>query len=204
MPVLTFMREAVTSFRQLGTFIPTQPWLARDIARSLPRREGVRVVELGAGEGSITRAIVRELGERDYRFVVIEANENLLAANRQSIMGRAAGGRCASEGALQEALARRLLFLREDALALGRILDEWDMAAVDAIVSSLPLAYFTPLQRRDLFALAKGRLVEEGVFVQYRYTPVGLRELRPFFSRIERRYVPHFLPAWVYVCGNSG
>lgn len=198
------MKEAVTSFRKLGTFVPTQPGLAREIARTLPRRDGVRIVELGAGEGSITRAIVQELGALDYRFLVIEPNENLLAANQRSLLGRA-GGR---EGRLGGVTSRgdgggELYFLRDDALALGRILDDREMSLVDAIVSSLPLAYFTPIQRRDLFALAKDRLFEDGVFVQYRYTPGGVPELQPFFSRIRRRFVPHILPAWVFVCENS-
>jgi phospholipid N-methyltransferase len=196
------MKEAVTSFRKLGTFVPTQPGLAREIARTLPHRDGIKVVELGAGEGSITRAIVQELGGLDYRFLVIEPNENLLAANQRSLLGGPTAGqprgnrrRCDGGG--------ELWFLGEDALALGRILDEREMPAVDAIVSSLPLAYFTPIQRRDLFALAKDRLFENGVFVQYRYTPGGVPELQPFFSRIHRRFVPHFLPAWLFVCDNS-
>jgi phospholipid N-methyltransferase len=186
MSALVFMKEAVISFRQLGTFLPTQSNLARSMARSLPHRSGMKIVELGAGEGSITRAIVHELGEIDYQLLVIEPNENLLTANQQSIHS-----------------GTRLDFLPADAFSLGRILDDRRISPVDAIVSSLPLFYFSPVQRRDLFALVKDRLAREGMFIQYRYTPAGVRELQPFFSRIHRRFVPHLFPAWLFICANG-
>jgi phospholipid N-methyltransferase len=193
MPVLTFMKEAVGSFRELGAFLPTQPLLAHKIARNLPHRPGIRIVELGAGEGSITRAIVEELAATDYELLVIESRTNLLTANEKSIRDRAGSGvhrRCAS----------RISFLLEDAFSLGRILDQRGISWVDAIVSSLPLFHFAPAQRRDLFALAQDRLNRTGVFIQYRYTPQGLDELRPFFDRVHRSFVPNVLPAWLFVC----
>ena len=207
MSMLMFMREAVISFRQLGTFLPTQSCLARNIARTLPHRDGMKIVELGAGEGSITRAIIHELGEIDYRFLVIEPNENLLTANQQSICLLAGLPEDQDYGdpvpAARGDSRRHLHFLPADAFALGRILDDRHISSVDAIVSSLPLFYFSPLQRRDLFALAKDRLAQEGIFIQYRYTPAGVGELQPFFSRIHRRFVPNFLPAWLFVCENT-
>jgi phospholipid N-methyltransferase len=199
MPVLTFMKEAVGSFRVLGTFLPAQPLLAQKIARNLPRRPGMRIVELGAGEGSITRAIVEELAATEYEFLVIESRKTLLNANQGSILGADRNG---GDGDLRRSAGARLTFLPADAFTLGRILDQRGILWVDAIVSSLPLFYFTPVQRRDLFALAQDRLNRSGIFIQYRYTPQGLDELRPFFQRVNRSFVPNLLPAWLFICRN--
>jgi phospholipid N-methyltransferase len=204
MPVLTFMKEAVGSFRELGTFLPTQPFLAQKIARSLPHRPGMSIAELGAGEGSITRAIVDELRGMDYEFLVIEPRETLLSANEKSIrVSRSGTGAQRRMSGLRGNGGARLAFLLDDAFALGRILDDRGIGWVDAIVSSLPLFYFSPIQRRELFALARDRLTPEGVFIQYRYTPQGLDELRPYFGWIHRSFVANVLPAWLFVCRNA-
>jgi phosphatidylethanolamine/phosphatidyl-N-methylethanolamine N-methyltransferase len=196
MPVLTFIREALTSFRQLGTFLPTQTHLAQSIARTLPQRDGLNIIELGAGEGSITRAIVSQLDGVQYRFLVIELNGKLLKANQATIHSnpRRRAAR-ASKG--------RLAFIQEDAFALERILEDQQMTTVDAMISSLPLYYIPAAQRKYLFAMAKDRLGQQGVYVQYRYTPQGTDELEPFFSHIRRRFVLNLLPAWLFVCHNQ-
>jgi phosphatidylethanolamine/phosphatidyl-N-methylethanolamine N-methyltransferase len=191
MPALTSIKEAMSSFRQMGTLLPTQTHLAHSIARTLPRRNGLNIVELGAGEGSITRAIVRELGKLEYRLLAVELNETLLRANRQALASRFNGS------------AGRVVFVQGDAFGFGRILEEQKMPNVDVVVSTLPLYYFPPNRRKGLFAMARERLGEAGMYVQYRYTPDGLDELRPYFSRIQRRFVLNLMPAWLFVCDNQ-
>jgi phosphatidylethanolamine/phosphatidyl-N-methylethanolamine N-methyltransferase len=190
MPALTFIKEAMSSFRQMGTLLPTQTHLAHSVARTLPRRNGLNIVELGAGEGSITRAVVRELGKLEYRLLAVELNETLLRANRRTLASRCNGS------------AGRVVFVQGDAFAFGRILEEQKMPRVDVVISTLPLYYFPPSQRKGLFAMARERLGEAGMYVQYRYTPDGMDELRPFFSRIQRRFVLNLMPAWLFVCDN--
>lgn len=190
-----FVREASTSFRQMGTFLPAQRHLARKVSEAVPRRDGVTIMELGAGEGCLTRAIVRQLDGLAYRFLVIELSRPLIEANRQAI------GVCFS---LQEDPAKRgrLHFLQGDALAFESTLRQLGLSRVDAVVSSLPLQYFSCKQRLRLFRSVRNVLGQEGVFVQYRYTPRGVAELSRYFGQVRRRFVLNVLPAWLFVCNH--
>lgn len=196
MPVLTFMREALTSFRQIGTFFPAQRLVIKAIVNALPYHPGVTIVELGAGEGCITRGILRKFDGMDFRLVVVEVNENLVRANLESMKLPPDQREARINGA-------RVSFLCDDAFALPELLQAQGLSKVDAVLSSLPLSH-CPREQRDRFLQSiRAALRDPGVFIQYRHTPRGLRELQGHFDQVQRQFALNLLPAWIYTCATS-
>lgn len=193
MATLTFLREALTSIHQVGNILPAQRLLVQAMITPLPRRNRIRIIELGAGEGCITRAIIRKLDGLDYHLISIELNERLLAANQEAL-ANLRGPAPARNGKGCVAL------LRHDAFAFPEVMQAHGMQQADAIISSLPLSNFPAQRRRALLADVRQTLAEHGVFTQYRHAPLGLEELQAHFPRVHCRFVPNLLPAWVYSC----
>ncbi|PDW02686.1 phosphatidylserine decarboxylase [Candidatus Viridilinea mediisalina] len=80
---LYFLRNLQGSFTSIGALLPTSLYAARAMAAEFARRVGPRtVLEVGAGTGAITRAIVEHMGPED-RLVVYELNEEFVTFLRQ-------------------------------------------------------------------------------------------------------------------------
>lgn len=80
---LYFLRNLQGSFTSIGALLPTSIYAARAMASEFARRTGPRtVLEVGAGTGAITRAIVEQMGPDD-RLVLYELNEEFAAFLRQ-------------------------------------------------------------------------------------------------------------------------
>ncbi len=145
-----FMRELMRNPRQIGAMCPSSPFLARRMASLVPRGDGV-VVELGAGGGAVTAALLNQ-GISPEDLVVIERSAALAAH-----------------------LARRfpgVQLIHGDAAHMSRY-DVLKRRPVRAIVSSLPLRSLrTPVVRQILDQIA---LLAEPrtVFIQYTYALRG-------------------------------
>jgi phosphatidylethanolamine/phosphatidyl-N-methylethanolamine N-methyltransferase len=71
---LVFYAETVRATRQVGAFAPTSTLVATAVARSLAAYAAPRtVLEVGAGTGALTRALLRQLGPGD-RLDLCEIN----------------------------------------------------------------------------------------------------------------------------------
>ena len=78
----TFLREVRESHRTTGAIAPSSRFLARSIASELRGGNGpIRVLEVGAGTGALTREIVRRIGPGD-QFDIVELNERFVCALR--------------------------------------------------------------------------------------------------------------------------
>jgi phosphatidylethanolamine/phosphatidyl-N-methylethanolamine N-methyltransferase len=136
--------------RSTASIVPSGAALARLMARQIdPRRPGI-VVELGAGTGAITVALLGT-GLAPERLIVVER-----------------------DGVLHRLLQKRfpnLLILRDDAANLGARLADRGIDRVAAVVSSLPFLAMGERQQRTVLAEAHALLDDTGAFIQYTYGP---------------------------------
>ena len=197
MDVLSFLKEALSSFQRVGAFLPAQKLLVNAVVEALPSRNSMTIVQLGAVEGSTTRAIMHKMDGLEYRLKAFELNEMLLDANRRAL-GRPA---CRPAAPMQR---ERIELPQQDAFAFAQALTQRGVARVYAVLSLLPLSHCSPARRQSLLQSIITMLREEGIFVQYRHTPRGLRELKRCFPDVQRRLVFNVLPAWVYTCRKAG
>ncbi|MEO6799416.1 MAG: methyltransferase domain-containing protein [Rhodanobacter sp.] len=182
---LTFFRQWLRHPLRTSSITPSGRQLASMMAAAVSR-DSESVIELGAGTGVITRALIKH-GIRPERLLVVEMNDVL-------------------HGVLKEAFPRAHVVCG-DARALQTLTSQtgtFGTHPVGAVVSSLGLLAMPASVQHDILAAAFEVLAPAGVFVQYTYGPsrpvtpgvcaaLGLR------ARCEGRAWRNLPPASVYV-----
>ncbi|OOG55552.1 hypothetical protein B0E48_12990 [Rhodanobacter sp. C03] len=147
---LTFFRQWLKNPRSMASVAPSGRQLGALMAAALP--SGVRhIVELGAGTGAITDAVVRH-GIPQQQLLAVEMNP-----------------------VLHELLARRfpqLHLAHGDARHLPELVDRsgaFVCGEVDAVLSSLGLLSMPKELQHDILDAAFKVLRAGGVFIQYTY-----------------------------------
>lgn len=133
-----------------GAIAPTSRRAAAALARSVPATGRPVVLELGAGTGSITRALHDRLPTGG-RVIAVESDADLAEYLRESVPG--ADPVCA------------------DARDLEAVLDDAGVHRVDAVISSLPLTLMPSRSRASVLSGAARRLDPDGEFVTITYQP---------------------------------
>jgi phospholipid N-methyltransferase len=174
---MPFFRECVTFFREFrrhsrttGAILPSSRFLARALVYQLRQpRPSARILEVGPGTGSVTRAIARHMLPDD-RLDAVEINERFVAHLERSVGRDRVFAHCRDQVQVIHSSVEDLI----------------GDSVYDYIVSGLPLNNFTVAQVRDVFA-SFGRLLKPGgVVTFYEYQFVRLLK-SPFVGRSERR-----------------
>src|SRR5438309_1469751 len=119
---LIFVRSLLQNPRTMGALAPSSPKLSRLMA-SLVGPANSSVLEIGAGTGAVTRALLARNVDPQ-RLIIIERDPSLAAFLRQEFPGVRV--RCG------------------EAVHLSRILSAESVGRVDTVVSSLPLRNLAP------------------------------------------------------------
>ncbi len=162
---LVFYGQVLRATSQVGAFSLTSKAVARKVAERIPRSDKpLRVLEVGAGTGAATRAVLERLKPED-RFDIYEINPEFVRFLRAELEGKPG-----PKIAIHEADATT---------AIGP--DE----RFDAIVSTLPLLNMPPEAVKRVLDLYARVLVPGGTLSYYDY---WLKSLRPRVtpSRAER------------------
>lgn len=165
-----FVREALASPRNVGALLPSSRALARRMAR-LSRLEGDGpVIELGAGTGVVTAALL-DRGIAPSRLVAVERSPALAEVLRTRFPGiRVVCGDAAE--------LRRLL--RRHARDAG--------TGPTQIVSSLPLRSLPETTVRAIVREIAALVRPDGAWIQYTYA-LAQRRVPPGFQRRESALV---------------
>ena len=149
-PRLTFFRQWLRHPLRMSSITPSGRQLASMMAAAVsPNAEGV--IELGAGTGVITHALIRH-GIKPERLLVVEMNDVL-------------------HDLLRHAFPRAHVVCG-DARSLRKLTAEggtFGTRPVDAVVSSLGLLAMPASVQHDILTAAFDMLRPGGVFVQYTY-----------------------------------
>ncbi|MFE1173346.1 class I SAM-dependent methyltransferase [Streptomyces sp. NPDC058773] len=164
---VAFFREAARSRQTTGAVAPSGSPLARRLAAPLPAPRGrspLRVLEVGAGTGTVTRALAERIGPGD-RLDTVEINPRfvqlLTEALRTDPVLAAASGRIRI---VPESICRTPL----------------PVHGYDMIVSSLPFMNFAPDMVRSLLDRYMTALVPGGHLTFFSY--LGTLPLRTRFA----------------------
>lgn len=194
--VFTFFRESLENFEQTASILPSQRFLVDAMVEwALPATASV-IVELGPGEGVITRPLLAKM-RPDARLFAIEINERFLTELGRRIEDR------------------RLTPVLGSAEYIGELLAERGFTGkVDAVVSGLGLSLIPGPVRERILESARSVLAPHGVYVQFGYVHTRFlvysresgysrfhyrKTLAKHFPRLERRAVPlNAPPAYVY------
>ena len=159
-----FLRQARERFHHTGAVLPSSAMLGKTLAASLPSRRPLRVLEVGAGTGSLTRAILPTLSPA-CTLDIVEINPEFATYVQEKILDPADGATAS--------------------MILGDFLQVSLQPGYDAIVSGLPLNNFPVDTVRQILERAAGLLTSRGVFSWYEY--LWIRHLKNLFIAPEMR-----------------
>lgn len=168
-----FLREALTNPRAIGAVFPSSPGLGRRMAEYVqPSREGV-VIELGAGTGVVTQALL-DRGVPRHRLLVVERSVGMADLLRSRFPGvRIFCG---------DAAELRSLLRSEKAAFRGA-----------QVVSSLPLRSLPPETVQNILREIAALLRASGNWIQFTYS-IAAREVPSGFVRRETSFVWRNIP----------
>jgi len=179
-----FIAAWLRSPLKMGALVPSSRALAKAMASKVDSERPGLVIELGAGTGVVTHALV-QAGIKPKDLLVIEREPTLYK--------------------LLEAHFPHLNIVCGDAAHIDRILDKMGNPPVNAIVSSLPMLSL-PISVKTAIQKQMAMLVgEKGVIVQFTYgakSPLNRNELRKYHitGRRVKTVLNNVPPAhvWVY------
>lgn len=149
-PSLLFFRQWLRHPKDVGAIWPSSRRLARCMVANVPVQGDGLVLELGAGTGIVTRALLAH-GVAPERLRVIERSPLFVRCLRRRFP--------------------ELTIIEGDAAALADYLPAG--RAVDAIVSSLPLRAMPPDVVAPILAQWQALVRPGGVVSQFTYAPLG-------------------------------
>ena len=155
-----FGQEVLSDPRRIGATCPSGPWLGRRMASHIPADHRGPIIELGAGTGPVTRALL-DSGIPPERLFPVEQSPRLAEHLQKRFPG--------------------VQIIRGDARHLGAMLEEHTREKVRYIVSCLPFRSLPPEPGEAILQEAARVLGEGGRFIQFTY---DLRNCRfPLFRR---------------------
>lgn len=147
-PFLLFAKEIFVNPRAIGAACPSSKYLGNAMAQQVQKHQSDGlVVELGAGTGTITRALLQQ-GIAPTRLIVVELSAALAAHLRQQFP--------------------HIRVIEGDASHLQQLLGE-DANKVHAVVSGLPLRSLPQPVVNAIMAQVHQLLPSGGIFVQFTY-----------------------------------
>lgn len=145
-----FFQQFLKHPLQIGSVIPSSPYLEKRVLEMAEVRQCKTVVELGSGTGGTTKAILRALPE-DGTLLSIEINPRF-------------------HNIVREINDPRLIAHLGSAADLGTILEHYGLPNPDAIISGIPFSTMPEeLGRKIIFEIARC-LVHGGRFVAYQFS----------------------------------
>lgn len=171
-----FFVEALKNFKTSGTVAPSSKHLVRTCLKKIDWQHTNFILELGTGNGCFTEEILKK-GQKDLQVISLEINEVFYEYTKK-----------------QFAHDKRLLMLNESAFDIEKIIKSHSLRKPDIIISSLPLTLFKDNEIEEILELIYENLGENGVFIQYQYSPVTLKFIKKVFPRVKFEIVLFNIP----------
>jgi phosphatidylethanolamine/phosphatidyl-N-methylethanolamine N-methyltransferase len=159
-----FLRSWLRNPGAIGLPFPSSPRLALRLAETVRQAaisSGGPVLELGAGTGAVTKALM-ETGWPLDRIVVVERDGELCRTLEQRLPG--------------------LQVLQANALKLGAVAESTGLSRASVVLSGLPMRAIPPRAAFDCYLEAFRLLPPGGAIIQYTYgfrPPVDPQALAP-------------------------
>lgn len=163
----TFVFEALTDFHMVAAVTPSSRFLADAMLEPLPLARTRVALEFGAGTGVMTRALLDQLPP-DATLLVFELNRRFFNYLQRTISDP------------------RVILINSSVEHVGSELHSRGLQQVDAVVSSIGLAFMPERQRHALFQQLAPFLHQRSVLTQYQYIH-GMQFVEGRFCRFDLR-----------------
>lgn len=176
---LLFLKRLIKNPRSLGAIVPSSKSLARFICRHIDYREGDYIVEIGAGTGSFTRALLHA-GVPVSKLIVLELDKELahyLQVNFPSVH-----------------------VIQGNATALETLIPEAVIGRVRTIVSGIPMVNLPKQIQKQIIDSCFRILGDDGGILQFTYgtsSPIPAQSFGIFAHKLGH-VLQNFPPATIW------
>src|SRR3989344_1456833 len=179
-----FFNKFLRGVTVIGSATPSSKWFARTAIRSIDWDRASVIIELGAGTGVITEAILHK-ARPDSHIIAIEQDPDFVRVLESKF-----------------ATTRNVDIVQADCYELGNILRARGISHADVIVSGLPILAFPEKKRRELLKVIIRALSPDGIFHQITVFPIPIFSIyRRFFKHVRFTLEPRNIPpGGVYLC----
>ena len=167
-----FVQQFIRNPRAIGSITPSSEALCRAMTDAVNLQRPLRIAELGAGDGVLTRQILLRMGSK----CQLDAFE------------------------ISPTLVEKLHQINDPRLHVRACSAELLSGEYDVVFSGLPLLSLPPALRNNILAAVHEVLGPHGVFVQFQYTSLTQPDLSRYFTWQRQRVLKNVPPAWVYRC----
>ncbi|WP_052046281.1 class I SAM-dependent methyltransferase [Candidatus Paracaedibacter symbiosus] len=147
-----FFRRWLSEPKQLGTLAPISKKLARSAAKLIHDPACLKVVEIGAGTGRLTRSLM-DYGVKPENLTAVELDASFCGFLRSSMP--------------------KINVIHGDACELPNLLGDKLSGSVDVVYSVIPLMYLDPEIRDRILEQSLAVLKPGGKFYHVCYTPLS-------------------------------
>ncbi len=173
-----FTKSAISNLKSAGTFFPSSKYLSNKISSLIPENAD-SVVELGAGNGVVSKSILNQLSE-NAKLSCYEINSDFIQLLKDNVQDP------------------RMTIIEHSAL---EITNDFGENTLDAVVSCLPLALFEDEMKHELMTAIHKSLKPRGAFIQYQYSLKDHKFIKKYFGCRKLRFVLRNIPpAFIYTC----
>jgi len=181
---IQFFLEGVKHFKEVGTLTRSGVAMCQKAASFIPANEQVVVVELGAGDGVMTKHLLNQMS-KDSTLISVELNEKLYHH-------------------LADIQDNRLVAVHASAEELEAILDTHNIKEVDYMVSAIPFIVFPKEQAQKMLHTFKGLMKSGGLYMQVHYAKRLASLYESVFGNLQTNFIlANLPPAYVFVCEKS-
>jgi phospholipid N-methyltransferase len=177
-PKTDFFITAIKDLRTIGSVASSSSHLIRDLLKPVHFDTASTIVELGAGDGCITDAIIEQM-QPDTKLHVFELNTTFFQKLSR----------------LQDA---RVHCYNENATELLRFIPP---QSTDVIISALPLTFIPKPEKITILKAAQQAIKPQGLFIQYQYSLKDYHHMKAIFKHVHVKFeLLNIPPAFIYVC----
>ncbi|MTI33076.1 methyltransferase domain-containing protein [Cytophagales bacterium RKSG123] len=167
--------EAVKNIKQVGSIVSSSSFLVKKILKGIEFERDVKILELGAGNGVITKEILDRMSGKSELWLY-ENNKNFIKA-------------------LEHINDDRLILKGESATKINMLEDNY----FDVVISSLPLANFKKPFKDELYRSIQQKLKSFGTFLQYQYSLSDYKDIKNNFHNCTLEFcLFNIPPAFIY------
>ena len=163
---------------QIGALTPSSKYFVRDVIKRMPLENAETVVEYGAGEGVVTRGMLKKM-LADSKLIAIDTNSELVKNLKKINDSRLE----IYHGKVQEFIVQR------------------KEKTVDCAISGIPFTYLAPKEKEYILAHTAKILKPDGIFVVYQFNPLIGKFLKKYFKVAKEELVLSNWPLYtIFTC----
>lgn len=168
----------------MGTVIPSSDSMCRHMTGFIDTIQDKVIIELGAGDGVITRHILSKMAP-DAILFVFEINPELCEI-------------------LETINDPRVILINDDAQTMGKYLKQNGYDNADHIISAIPFLILPENLTMQILNASRKILKDGGSFIQMNYSKSLCQKYRQVFDSVDIKYVPiNIPPGYVIKCTNQ-